>query len=676
MSQDRSHVRSPSDDAARPAPSRRGLDRLGRASDAAEIEAARVAADLTGHVPGTSGRWTPVSVTDREIGTDPSTDREPTRRTPESVAADRAASGGVPLPDPIRTFMEDRFGHDFGTVRIHADAPAGSTASSINANAYTIGDNIVFGPGAYAPETNAGVELLAHELVHVVQDRSAGGPAHGGTVIHRQERHQGGQQPTGAQPANQARGPNAVPVPRRDYVFIMGQDRRGDPNRFYHAAERYFRAKVPRATFVTNIRNLTDLLAWIAANVQSPIGNLYIVSHANEDGTLSFGLDAADQDHHLDVRELTAALNPAGGHPALASVSAQIDGGTRIRIKGCDIGRTQEMVELLDRAFGGAGTVTAPTHEQGYSADRTFGQRARTTFRTQVAERHPPPPPIPSGLRGRDLANAQREYRRAAAQRAQDIATELRDRHQEEEAIVEAATVTESFSGPMFQRPGRQLFTAAEIRPQLDTLYGHLSAPQRASLAQRLIAADPRSVAVANQQGLFRQQGQRAYRLTTWTWRFTDVRSLAEAQAAFRNQFQHDSFQPRQFLGSTRVGAQTQFDFSGVSTERGPGRGRPMTYTATSSAAMADADLLRAGRERVPNPGRYAWRIEVAHAADGRSTQRVMAERVVAYLHHGSLNIGPHAPFTRPETDPSYFATSTFAPPPPPPPARRPRANP
>ena len=101
-----------------------------------------------------------------------------------------------------------------------------------------------------------------------------------------------------------------------------------------------------------------------------------------------------------------------------------------------------------------------------------------------------------------------------------------------------------------------------------------------------------------------------------------------------------------------------------------------MTYTATSSAGMADADLLRAGRERVPNPGRYAWRIEVAHAADGRSTQRVIAERVVAYLHHGSLNVGPHAPFTRPETDPSYFATSTFAPPPPPPAARRPRANP
>ncbi len=65
--------------------------------------------------------------------------------------------------------MEPRFGHDFSQVRIHNDTQAAETAQAVHARAYTLGRDIVFGAGQYAPETITGKNLLAHELTHVVQ---------------------------------------------------------------------------------------------------------------------------------------------------------------------------------------------------------------------------------------------------------------------------------------------------------------------------------------------------------------------------------------------------------------------------------------------------------------------------------------------------------------------------
>jgi hypothetical protein len=65
--------------------------------------------------------------------------------------------------------MESRFGHDFSGVRVHTDAHAAGSAQTLNALAYTVGSDVVFGPGRYAPETDAGRRLLAHELAHTIQ---------------------------------------------------------------------------------------------------------------------------------------------------------------------------------------------------------------------------------------------------------------------------------------------------------------------------------------------------------------------------------------------------------------------------------------------------------------------------------------------------------------------------
>ena len=82
-------------------------------------------------------------------------------------------SPGQPLDLATRGFMEPRFGHDFSRVRVHSSPDAQQSALDVNAHAYTVGHNIVFGAGKYAPGTNEGRQLLAHELAHVVQQAPA-----------------------------------------------------------------------------------------------------------------------------------------------------------------------------------------------------------------------------------------------------------------------------------------------------------------------------------------------------------------------------------------------------------------------------------------------------------------------------------------------------------------------
>jgi len=85
--------------------------------------------------------------------------------------------GGQPLPPNQRTFYESRLGHDFSGVRIHAGTQAADTAQSVQAKAFTLGNNIVFNTGQYSPNNQKGKKLLAHELTHVVQQSSKATPA-------------------------------------------------------------------------------------------------------------------------------------------------------------------------------------------------------------------------------------------------------------------------------------------------------------------------------------------------------------------------------------------------------------------------------------------------------------------------------------------------------------------
>jgi len=94
--------------------------------------------------------------------------------------------GGRPLEDGLRADMEGRFETDFGGVRVHTDGQAAASAGAVNAQAYTVGNDIVFGGGRYDPASPTGQRTIAHELTHVVQQRSGpveGTPAAGGIQL-------------------------------------------------------------------------------------------------------------------------------------------------------------------------------------------------------------------------------------------------------------------------------------------------------------------------------------------------------------------------------------------------------------------------------------------------------------------------------------------------------------
>lgn len=92
-----------------------------------------------------------------------------------SIVQEVLRSSGEPLDSAMRGLMEPLFGHDFSRVRVHTDARAASSARAVQARAYTVGRHVAFGPNEYAPATERGRGLLAHELAHTIQQRDAAG---------------------------------------------------------------------------------------------------------------------------------------------------------------------------------------------------------------------------------------------------------------------------------------------------------------------------------------------------------------------------------------------------------------------------------------------------------------------------------------------------------------------
>lgn len=152
---------------------------INQPGDFHEREADRVADQVMGMKAGDAPvsqqmALTPVSSVQRhEAGTSSGA-----KMAPPAVSNVLSSGGGQPMDTGTRQFMESRFGQDFSNVRIHTDDRAASSAQSIHALAYTSGNQVVFGQGAYSPGTEGGRRLLAHELAHVGQQ--------GGTPIKRQ----------------------------------------------------------------------------------------------------------------------------------------------------------------------------------------------------------------------------------------------------------------------------------------------------------------------------------------------------------------------------------------------------------------------------------------------------------------------------------------------------------
>lgn len=160
---------------------------VGRADDPAEHEADRIA-ERVSRMPGPQGFVTTSPPRPRRAGM-PDSGNAGVRMP--SLVHEVLRSPGRPLDAASQGFMEHRFGRDFSQVRVHDDARAALSARALNAHAYTLGYDVVFGTGKYSPNSADGRRLLAHELVHVVQQ--------GGAILMERSRstYTGDNQPAG-----------------------------------------------------------------------------------------------------------------------------------------------------------------------------------------------------------------------------------------------------------------------------------------------------------------------------------------------------------------------------------------------------------------------------------------------------------------------------------------------
>lgn len=149
---------------------------IGPTNDPLEQEADRVADQVTA-----APRYSAISGTPLRIQCHPTNAIEGTATLPASVNRVLATSGRS-LEPALRQEMEQRFGYDFSRVRVHSDAAAAQSARDVSANAYTVGQSIVFGASQFAPATPSGRRLLAHELTHVVQQSD---PEASGTIMRK-----------------------------------------------------------------------------------------------------------------------------------------------------------------------------------------------------------------------------------------------------------------------------------------------------------------------------------------------------------------------------------------------------------------------------------------------------------------------------------------------------------
>lgn len=314
---------------------------------------------------------------------------------------------GNSMDGKTQSFMENRFGTGFQDVRIHTGGYASELSQQLNAKAFTVGNDVYFNQGKYMPNTMEGKHLLAHELTHTIQQKgflqrqtmmppsSKGNinivaelldlpPSDDASIVETVPGIENMVVPEALpmqktvpylevlrksfiqrDDATATQTIIPAPVPRKDLVFIMGT-----AGGFYVAAKNFFAQHHPEAEIVDfKDRSLGGIFAMLRKDISdtTPAGNIYIVSHANQDGTLSFPLNSKDKDKTLTFGELKDAI---ANQSAMFNLNGGIDEKTFIQIKGCNIGRNTAMLDEVDKAFGGKEKVDAPTHKQGYESHK------------------------------------------------------------------------------------------------------------------------------------------------------------------------------------------------------------------------------------------------------------------------------------------------------------------
>ncbi|TDR44871.1 uncharacterized protein DUF4157 [Tahibacter aquaticus] len=358
---------------------------LGPRDDPLEREADRIAGDILAAEPAPStARTTPRRGAAVQLKAAPATTAPAAHTAVAPATAGRIAAldgSGSALDSAQRDFFEARLGRDLGAVRLHTGSEAATASHDLAARAFTLGNDIAFARGEYQPDSTAGQHLLAHELVHTLQQASSAS-----AVLRRTPQDDGADAATEAEPAaEKATGDDsaAAPPPPRpevnelDYAFVFTGGAYGQ------AAEAFIRLYYPEHRLIrsSSLEDMFDRLYSDMGQAQKKgeahLRELIIVTHANAAGGMKIPLTRDDvarkRMYNLwDVddlqEEFQQGLHQRFRERRRAVVAALIDDSSRVIVRGCEFGQKEEAVDVLRSLFGGQPSVWAPRAYQGYES--------------------------------------------------------------------------------------------------------------------------------------------------------------------------------------------------------------------------------------------------------------------------------------------------------------------
>jgi hypothetical protein len=372
---------------------------IGASNDPLELEADQVADQVLAATPNRAVRNAPIQVQRHAGPVDAGS-----RSAPASV--DRVLAGaGSALAPTVQQDMERHFGHDFSGVRVHTGEGAAQSAREVNAHAYTVGHNIVFGEGRFAPGAQEGRRLLAHELTHVVQQ--AGSTT---CALRREvgdddvatEEDGDADQATAQEPA--APPPPARPdVHELDYAFVFT----GGP--YGRAAEAFIRRYYPEHRLI-RAASMEEMFDRLFTDTRQPraderlhVRELIIVTHANAAGGMQIPLTRGDVARHRifdpvfadDLQEeFQQGMHQRFQARRHTVVTTVMDDDTRVIVRGCEFGQADDALDVLRSMFGGQPSVWAPRAYQGYESipiGSSFLRTPEEAFDFLVAQDFLPP---------------------------------------------------------------------------------------------------------------------------------------------------------------------------------------------------------------------------------------------------------------------------------------------
>ena len=281
------------------------------------------------------------------------------------VAAQRIASTRArPLEPQLKGEMENRLGHRFGDVRIHADNDAASLASGLGARAFTVGREIAFAQGSYQPAAPEGRRLIAHELAHAAQQENVGDPARAtrlGETRHEAEAHRAAARVEGREsPATLSRVPGSAVVQRDDTanqgakaaqggVTVTIVIRAPDDN-YTNDVVDYTRNTLndPNVIEADNLDEAVQKLDQLRKAGGPKIKTLRIIGHGSTTGGIKMTPKGGTQRQFVTAQELEQLAQDKN---LQSKASAAMDQDATVEFWGCYIGSTKQTGEAMSSLF-------------------------------------------------------------------------------------------------------------------------------------------------------------------------------------------------------------------------------------------------------------------------------------------------------------------------------------